>query len=140
MEGVVQINQSRNIFFIQLDRYAIDFASHPAESGIGWTTHLRVEQLQDGDAYAMPLHFRLHAETGVDSDRTHFVSAKLKDLTAWTEDRVISVELDPFGWVLKDRVEETEIDLDDDGWPDWLDDCPESSRRWTCPAPFTMYA
>jgi len=106
-------------------RYAIDHASHPAASGIGWTTHLRVEQRQAGEPYAMPLHLRLHADSGVASDRVFFVSSETKDLTAWTEDRIVSVELDPLGWVLKERVESAEIDLDDDGWPDWLDDCPE---------------
>jgi aminopeptidase N len=106
-------------------RYAIDSASHREESGFGWTTHVRVEQRQAGEPYAMPVHVRLHGENGSVTDEIYFVGSQVEDYSTWTDEPVVSVELDPLGWLLKDEVESTEIDRDGDGWPDWLDSCPD---------------
>lgn len=131
LEGNEPAAALRDWFFPQwLERegrpvYAVGAASHPADGGFGWSTDLRIEQRQEGEPYAMPLHLRLHLEGGGEVDLIRFVAAELEDFTEWTRERVVAVELDPEGWVLKAAVQDAEIDRDGDGWADWRDGCPD---------------
>lgn len=103
--------------------YQVGWAAAPQSDGT-FDLHVRVRQTQAGAPYSMPVMVRVV----MPSDTLEQVVDNASD----TEDHVFpglaevpsAVQWDPNGWVLK-RVATTDVDLDDDGWVDWLDGCPE---------------
>lgn len=100
-----------------------DVASCAApQSGGGYVTYLRVRQTQ-AELYTMPVLVRLRYGSGAVEEHLVQSDQMLQDWSWPTAEAPVSVEWDPDGWILKGVVP-GDIDLDDDGWPDWLDDCP----------------
>ena len=93
------------------------------QSGGGFVTHLRVRQSQP-DLYRMPVAVRMRFPSGTVRDELVVSDAREQDWSWPTAEAPDSVTWDPDGWVLK-GLTAIDIDRDDDGWPDWLDDCPD---------------
>lgn len=102
-------------------RYEVGWSVQP-DLGGGRIVHLRVTQTQAGATYSMPVLVRLALPSGT-QDVIVDNSLAMTDYRFPVLEIPASVTWDPDGWVLK-QVVPVDVDLDDDGWPDWLDGCP----------------
>jgi hypothetical protein len=103
--------------------YRVGWAASPDSEGT-FTLHLRVEQRQVGP-YRMPVLVRMTMPSGDTYEEVVWNELALTDYR-WPglTEAPVSVTWDEPGWVLK-RGFVVDVDQDDDGWPDWLDGCPE---------------
>ena len=101
--------------------YGVGWSAAPQPAGT-FRLHLRVEQVQAGETYAMPVLVRIEAPSGT-IEEVVWNDQALTDYEWELDEAPTAVSWDPDDWVLK-FVEATDVDADDDGWPDWLDGCP----------------
>jgi aminopeptidase N len=103
--------------------YEVGWAAAP-QSGGGFLLHLRVTQSQPLP-YRMPVLVRLtFPDTSTMDWGPLWNDGAQQDFTLPLAEAPTAVEWDPDGWVLK-CVSPVDVDRDDDGWPDWLDGCPD---------------
>ena len=102
--------------------YEAGWSAAPQRGG-GFVTHVRLRQAQ-AELYRMPLLVRMRFPSGAVRDELAWADAREHDWSWATTEAPDSVSVDPDGWVLK-GLAAIDIDRDDDGWPDWLDDCPD---------------
>ncbi len=102
--------------------YAVGWAAAP-ERGGGFTVHVRTLQTQP-ELYAMPVVLRMRFPSGATRDELVQCDQAQHDWQFTAAEAPEAVTWDPDGWVLK-TVGPLDIDRDRDGWPDWLDDCPD---------------
>jgi aminopeptidase N len=105
--------------------YQVGWSAVPlAPASEGSVVYLRVRQTQaDGRPYRMPVLVRMTAPGEVVEEVVlneqmeqdyRFELAFVPTRVTWDEE----------GFVLK-KLETMDVDRDDDGWPDWLDGCPD---------------
>jgi hypothetical protein len=104
-------------------RYEVGWSAAPQPGGSS-VVHLRVRQTQ-GETFRMPVLVRVSFTDGTSLDwGPVWNETPLADYQIPVNRPVSRVDWDPDGWILK-CVTGVEIDFDGDGWPDFLDGCPE---------------
>jgi len=102
-------------------RWGWTAASTPA----GWVTHVRIEQIQPGAVFEMPLDLRVVTGAGSATITVEDTSAAQDFALPPVASQPTSVQLDPDYWVLMTASTMTLTDTDLDGVPDTADDCPQ---------------
>lgn len=105
-------------------RYEVGWSAAPRDGG-GWLVFVRVRQTQGEEPYRMPLHLRVRMPGTQSLDRILLNESRIAYYTFETDGLPAFVDLDPGGWILK-CLTNADIDADDDGWPDYLDGCPQT--------------
>jgi len=90
-----------------------------------WTVYVRVEQVQAGRLFTMPVDLWLDPASGADI-RTEWNDQPLADYSYTLSEDPRGVRLDPDSWILKYTDQVVLPDPDLDGIPDWYDGCPDS--------------
>jgi hypothetical protein len=91
----------------------------------GWVVYVRIDQLQSGAPFTMPIDIVVTAPPG-NTETTHIVqnTAAGQDFALPPQvNAPTSVELDPDGWILKTVNQVALPDVDGDGVPDTADNC-----------------
>jgi aminopeptidase N len=101
--------------------YGVGWAAAP-QAGGGFVLHLRIEQRQP-DLYRMPVLVRMTLPSGTREELV-WNEAAVSDYSWPLTEAPTAVTWDEDGWVLK-QVGTLRVDGDGDGWPDWLDGCPD---------------
>lgn len=94
-----------------------------ADQGIGWKVFLRIDQVQAGQSFSMPLDVTVQT-TGAPQSFTVFSQPGSLDFGLAVLDEPTGVILDPDGWVLHNQTEVALPDGDGDGVYDAADNCP----------------
>lgn len=94
-----------------------------ADQGLGWKLFLRVDQVQAGQLFTMPLDVMVQT-TGGSHDFTVMTTPGGNDFTLSLPDQPTGVTLDPDGWLLKNLSQVALPDGDGDGVHDSADNCP----------------
>jgi hypothetical protein len=91
----------------------------------GWVTYVRIDQLQPGLPFTMPIDILVTTQPG-DTKTTLVVQNTMagQDFALPPQARApTNVQFDPDGWILKTVTEIALPDLDGDGVPDTADNC-----------------
>lgn len=95
----------------------------------GWVTHVRIEQIQSGGLFEMPIDLRVSTPTGASTFVVESTSAAQDfALPPLTGGAPTGVELDPDDWILKTATIMTLPDTDLDGVPDTSDNCLQAAN------------
>lgn len=94
----------------------------------GWVTYVTIDQTQPGAPFEMPIDLRLQAPSG-DLDVTVQNTAVPQDFVLPpVASQPTGVLFDPDLWILKSATTVVLDDLDSDGVPDTVDNCPGQSN------------
>jgi hypothetical protein len=94
-----------------------------APTPAGWVTHLRIDQIQGGAPFVMPIDLRVTTPSGSSTFVVENDSAAQDFALPPVPAAPVSVVFDPDYWILKSATQVTLADADVDGVPDTADNC-----------------
>jgi hypothetical protein len=92
----------------------------------GWVTYVRIEQVQGGGLFEMPVDVRVATASGTSTFVLQTAAAGQSFTLPPQPARPTSVALDPDLWILKSATQVALPDADTDGVPDLQDSCTQA--------------